>query len=122
MMRDSTQRYAVGLHRGSTAEQGNSGLGLKAQQTSVRAFVAAQGWSLVAEYSMRPSPGQKAGEVARVHTSDSPEQSQADLLIGDFRAGRVGYSLRLSFFADGGSPHGAEMVFPLSVGWLQCRR
>ena len=45
-----TSRYAVGLSRVSTAEQGNSGLGLEAQQASVRAFVSAQGWILVAEY------------------------------------------------------------------------
>jgi hypothetical protein len=44
-------RYAVGLYRVSTAEQGNSGLGLEAQQASVRAFIAAQGWTLVAEHS-----------------------------------------------------------------------
>ena len=50
-MRATTQRYAVGLYRVSTAEQGNSGLGLEAQQASVRAFVAAQGWTLVAEFS-----------------------------------------------------------------------
>jgi len=36
-----TPRYAVGLYRVSTAEQGQSGLGLEAQQASVRAFVAA---------------------------------------------------------------------------------
>ena len=46
-----TQRYAVGLYRVSTAEQGQSGLGLEAQQASVRAFAAAQGWTLVAEFS-----------------------------------------------------------------------
>jgi DNA invertase Pin-like site-specific DNA recombinase len=40
----------VGLYRVSTAEQGNSGLGLEAQQVSVRAYVAAQGWTLVAEH------------------------------------------------------------------------
>ena len=45
------QRYAVGLYRVSTAEQGHSGLGLEAQQASVRAFVVAQGWTLVAEFS-----------------------------------------------------------------------
>ncbi len=45
------QRLAVGLYRVSTAEQGSSGLGLEAQQASVRAFVAAQGWMLVAEHS-----------------------------------------------------------------------
>ena len=45
------QRYAVGLYRVSTAEQGHSGLGLEAQQASVRAFAAAQGWTLVAEFS-----------------------------------------------------------------------
>ena len=45
-----TQRYAVGLYRVSTAEQGQSGLGLEAQQASVRAFAATQGWTLVAEF------------------------------------------------------------------------
>jgi DNA invertase Pin-like site-specific DNA recombinase len=50
-MRGNPQRYAVGLYRVSTAEQGNSGLGLEAQQASVRAFVATQGWTLVAEFS-----------------------------------------------------------------------
>jgi DNA invertase Pin-like site-specific DNA recombinase len=45
------QRYAVGLYRVSTAEQGHSGLGLEAQQASVRGFVGAQGWTLVAEFS-----------------------------------------------------------------------
>jgi DNA invertase Pin-like site-specific DNA recombinase len=44
-------RYAVGLYRVSTAEQGKSGLGLEAQQASVHAFVTAQGWTLVAEHS-----------------------------------------------------------------------
>ena len=44
-------RYAVGLTRVSTAEQGQSGLGLEAQQASVRAFCAAHGWTLIAEYS-----------------------------------------------------------------------
>jgi len=44
-------RYAVGLYRVSTAEQGQSGLGLEAEQASVRAFAAAQGWTLVAEFS-----------------------------------------------------------------------
>jgi len=39
------------MHRVSTAEQGQSGLGLEAQQASVRAFAASQGWVLVAEYS-----------------------------------------------------------------------
>src|SRR3954452_17803266 len=49
--RPAPPRYAVGLYRVSTAEQGQSGLGLEAQQASVRAFVAAQGWTLVAEFS-----------------------------------------------------------------------
>ena len=44
-------RYAIGLYRVSTAEQGHSGLGMEAQQASVRAFVAAQGWTMVAEFS-----------------------------------------------------------------------
>ena len=50
-MRSGGERYAVGLYRVSTAEQGQSGLGMEAQQASVRAFVAAQGWTMVAEYS-----------------------------------------------------------------------
>jgi DNA invertase Pin-like site-specific DNA recombinase len=50
-MRATGTRYAVGLYRVSTAEQGQSGLGLEAQQASVRAFVASQGWTLVSEHS-----------------------------------------------------------------------
>ncbi|MEO3475860.1 recombinase family protein [Roseomonas sp. CAU 1739] len=46
-----TPRLAVGLTRVSTAGQGQSGLGLEAQQASIRAFVVTQGWALVAEYS-----------------------------------------------------------------------
>ncbi|WP_426954210.1 recombinase family protein [Muricoccus radiodurans] len=49
--RSSTQpRYAVALYRVSTAEQGHSGLGLEAQQASVRVFVGREGWILVAEH------------------------------------------------------------------------
>lgn len=44
-------QHAVGLYRVSTAEHGQSGLGLEAQQTAVRAFAAAQGWTLVGEYA-----------------------------------------------------------------------
>lgn len=47
----NTPRHAVALYRVSTAEQAHSGLGLEAQQISVRTFVAAQGWTLVAEFS-----------------------------------------------------------------------
>ena len=47
----STPRHAVGLYRVSTAEQEQSGLGLEAQRAAVRAFAAAQGWALVAEFS-----------------------------------------------------------------------
>jgi DNA invertase Pin-like site-specific DNA recombinase len=39
--RNSLPRYAVGLYRVSTVEQGHTGRGLEAQQTSVRAFAAA---------------------------------------------------------------------------------
>jgi DNA invertase Pin-like site-specific DNA recombinase len=49
--RSPTQpRYAVALYRVSTVEQGHSGLGLEAQQASVRAFVEREGWMLVAEH------------------------------------------------------------------------
>jgi DNA invertase Pin-like site-specific DNA recombinase len=49
--RASTQpRYAVALYRVSNAEQGHSGLGLKAQQVNVRASVEREGWMLVAEH------------------------------------------------------------------------
>jgi DNA invertase Pin-like site-specific DNA recombinase len=40
----------VALYRVSSAEQGHSGLGLEAQQASVRAFVESEGWTLVAEH------------------------------------------------------------------------
>jgi DNA invertase Pin-like site-specific DNA recombinase len=43
--------YAIGLYRVSTAEQGQSGLGIEAQQATVRSFVGGQGWTLVAEFS-----------------------------------------------------------------------
>jgi DNA invertase Pin-like site-specific DNA recombinase len=43
----SSPRYAMGLYRASTTEQGQSGLGLEAQQASVRAFAAAQAHVLV---------------------------------------------------------------------------
>jgi DNA invertase Pin-like site-specific DNA recombinase len=49
--RASAPRYAVGLYRVSTAEQGHSGLGLEAQRASVQTFCASQGWVLVAEHS-----------------------------------------------------------------------
>jgi DNA invertase Pin-like site-specific DNA recombinase len=48
---EARPRHAVGLYRVSTAAQGHSGLGLEAQQASVRAFVASQGWTLVAEHA-----------------------------------------------------------------------
>ena len=48
---EARPRYAVGLTRVSTAEQGQSGLGLEAQSESIRRFVESQGWLLVAEYS-----------------------------------------------------------------------
>jgi len=44
-------RHAVALYRVSTAEQGHSGLGLEAQQASVRTFVASQCWILIGEFS-----------------------------------------------------------------------
>ena len=47
---DQRTRYAIGLYRVSTAEQRQSGLGLEAQRASVRAYVAAHGWTLVAEH------------------------------------------------------------------------
>ena len=50
-MRTAPPRYAAGLYRVSTAEQGHSGLGLEAQHTSVRACILAQGWTLIAGFS-----------------------------------------------------------------------
>jgi len=44
-------RHAVAVYRVSTAEQDHSGLGLEAQQASVRALVTAQGWTLIGEFS-----------------------------------------------------------------------
>ena len=47
----SKDRYGVGLCRVTTDEQSQSDLGLEAKQATVRAFAAAQGWTLVAEFS-----------------------------------------------------------------------
>jgi DNA invertase Pin-like site-specific DNA recombinase len=50
-IRSKAPRYAIALYWVSTAEQGQSGLGLEAQQAAVRTFVQAEGWTLVAEFS-----------------------------------------------------------------------
>jgi DNA invertase Pin-like site-specific DNA recombinase len=47
----SAPHHVVALYRVSTAEQGHSGLGLEAQQASVRTFITAQGWTLIGEFS-----------------------------------------------------------------------
>ena len=58
----------MALYRVSTAEQGPSGLGLDAQKAAVRAFVATQGWTLVAECSDRQRQGRPApGLPGRPH-------------------------------------------------------
>jgi hypothetical protein len=62
--RSGGPRYAVALYRVSTAEQGHSGLGLEAQQVSVRAFTEAQGWTLVAEHSDVASCWSPSGSTA----------------------------------------------------------
>ncbi len=49
-MRRQEQRLAVGYLRVSTAEQGQSGLGLEAQRAAIHSFAHSQGWSLVAEF------------------------------------------------------------------------
>jgi hypothetical protein len=75
-------RLAVGLYRVSTAEQGQSGLGLEAQQASVRGFCADQGWSLVAEYSDIASgkddrrPGFHAGPSGPPRRARSPGRAR----------------------------------------------
>jgi DNA invertase Pin-like site-specific DNA recombinase len=43
--------YAVAYYRVSTAEQGQSGLGLEAQKAAVEVFAAARGWKVVARFS-----------------------------------------------------------------------
>ena len=43
-------RSLVGYYRVSTAEQGRSGLGLEAQQASVRRFADAEGFEVVSEF------------------------------------------------------------------------
>lgn len=50
MGRTKQPAFAVAYYRVSTAEQGNSGLGLEAQQSTVRAFVQARGWKMIGEH------------------------------------------------------------------------
>jgi DNA invertase Pin-like site-specific DNA recombinase len=57
----------VAYYRVSTARQGRSGLGLDAQQESVRAYLNGGNWSLVAEYT----------EVESGKRSDRPELAKA---------------------------------------------
>jgi DNA invertase Pin-like site-specific DNA recombinase len=66
-MRYAAQRYAVGLYRVSTAEQGNSELGLEAQRASVHAFVESQGWTLVTEFSDIASGKDDRRRASRQH-------------------------------------------------------
>jgi len=73
----------------STAEQGQSGLGLEAQRAAVRAFAAAQGWTLVAEFSDVASgrddrrlpddlqQGAEHLEEDEVRNGDEPEPAEA---------------------------------------------
>ena len=70
----SSTAYAIGLYRVSTAEQGQSGLGLEAQQASVRAFAAAQGWTLVAEFSDVASGCRAAASSPSIPTSPHGER------------------------------------------------
>lgn len=50
MGRGKQAAFAVAYYRVSTAEQGQSGLGMEAQQATVRAFAEARGWKLIAEH------------------------------------------------------------------------
>jgi hypothetical protein len=57
----------IKLYRVSTAEQSQSGLGLEAQQASVRVFAEAQGWTLIAEYSDIASGKDDRRQPSRQH-------------------------------------------------------
>src|SRR5688572_13793536 len=66
--------YAVAYYRVSTAEQGLSGLGLAAQEGTVKAFAAARGWRIVAALAdvrsgksdARPRSQAALGECGRI--------------------------------------------------------
>lgn len=60
----------VAYYRVSTKAQGDSGLGLEAQQEYVHAAAKAQGWSVVAEYT-------DSGVSGSVHPLERPEASKA---------------------------------------------
>jgi DNA invertase Pin-like site-specific DNA recombinase len=44
-------QHAVAYYRVSTARQGRSGLGIKAQRAAVARFAEAEGYSLIAEFT-----------------------------------------------------------------------
>jgi hypothetical protein len=94
----STPRYAVGLYRVSTAEQGSSGLGLEAQRASVQAFVASGGWMQIAEYSDLASdkdnrrPGFRAALTRCRHLRAVPVRKESGAMRN---AGQGGLELSL---------------------------
>ncbi|BAN47677.1 recombinase family protein [Metapseudomonas resinovorans] len=60
----------VAYYRVSTRSQGESGLGLEAQQDYIRFAAGQQGWNVVAEYT-------DSGVSGSVHPLDRPEASKA---------------------------------------------
>ena len=63
--RAGSPRYAVGLTRVSTAEQGQGGFGLQAPEASVHAFCVVQGWILAPDTATSPAAGMTIGLASR---------------------------------------------------------
>ena len=105
----------VAYYRVSTEEQGTSGLGLKAQATSVLAYIAQSG-ELVGEYQDIES-GASEKRVGMIAAIDACKANNAILVVKEMsRISRGGYKYRQLMedsnvdFIECNSPHDPEFV------------
>ena len=72
---------AIGYHRVSTEDQAESGLGLDAQVTTVRAAVDKRGWELVAERSDEGKSGKNLNRPALSEALEMLDRGDAEVLM-----------------------------------------
>jgi DNA invertase Pin-like site-specific DNA recombinase len=72
---------AVGYLRVSTAEQGESGLGLEAQRQAIKAACVARGWTLAAIYEDRSASGRSLARAGLTKALEAVESGEAEGLV-----------------------------------------